>query len=628
MTNLKFQREREQKGITLIALVVTIIVLIILAGVSINMLVGENGIITQSQRAEEDYSKSEVKEKVELALNEYMIEKSTEGDSNFANFLRKTLQVGVAENEDNTYSFMLGEWQVVTDENKVISIEKFKLDVDKTYPNVASMKADTGLTDGQLVQTEGYWDKQYAGGAYYDIVSSTSLTVDDTKCIQLDNGLYAELHVINDTVTVNQFGAYGDGEHDDAENIQLALNAGYGNVSFETGNYIINNTININNKICVIGKDTVNIYSDSSESVKKIFVFNESTIVMNLSFESINDRDYNAGEGLTSNVVGINLLASNSSVDNIHGKNMACIVDVGNDIGQFTINNIDISNCIGENITFGIQFSFVDNIKIHDCSFSMSELNSQLPHTIYTWGGSDNVEIYNIYSECSKSITSLFRFRDSASEFPSENGSFYVHDCTFNFLNGASGEGIELIGTFKTATIENVKQTNGAKLLSCYNATGECHLNSSTMTINDIMNTSESLIGGMREITINNAESCKLYVNNCSSSIENQEALHVAVYCSYTTYDNYKLISDSDQIIFLLGQAGNGKIFNSYIENGRVDLYDSAIIEINNSSLANNLMDKPNMSLTGNAEGTLYLSNVTLQGYSSNFAPHVIIKEK
>ncbi len=312
------KQKNKQKGVTLIALIVTIIVLIILAGVSINMIVGENGIITQSQRAEEDYSKSEVKEKVELALNEYMIEKSTEEDSDFANFLRKTLQVGVAENEDNTYSLMLGEWQVVTDENKVISIEKFKLDVDKTYPNVASMKADTGLTDGQLVQTEGYWDKQYAGGAYYDIVSSTSLTVDDTKCIQLDNGLYAELHVINDTVTVNQFGAYGDGEHDDAVTVELALNSQYQNVYFENSTYKINDTINVNNEICVIGKDKTNIYSDSADETKKILVFNKKATVIGLSFQSTNDKDFDSGAGLTSNVVGIELLASNSSASHIY----------------------------------------------------------------------------------------------------------------------------------------------------------------------------------------------------------------------------------------------------------------------------------------------------------------------
>ena len=40
-----------QKGITLIALVITIIVLLILAGVSIAMLTGDNGILTKSSFA-------------------------------------------------------------------------------------------------------------------------------------------------------------------------------------------------------------------------------------------------------------------------------------------------------------------------------------------------------------------------------------------------------------------------------------------------------------------------------------------------------------------------------------------------------------------------------------------------
>ena len=46
-------KKRDNKGITLIALVITIIVLLILAGVSIAMLTGENGILTQAQRAKE-----------------------------------------------------------------------------------------------------------------------------------------------------------------------------------------------------------------------------------------------------------------------------------------------------------------------------------------------------------------------------------------------------------------------------------------------------------------------------------------------------------------------------------------------------------------------------------------------
>lgn len=60
---------KNQKGITLIALVITIIVLLILAGVSIAMLIGQNGILTQAQNASEATIKGEAEEAVKLALN-------------------------------------------------------------------------------------------------------------------------------------------------------------------------------------------------------------------------------------------------------------------------------------------------------------------------------------------------------------------------------------------------------------------------------------------------------------------------------------------------------------------------------------------------------------------------------
>ena len=45
---------KNQKGITLIALVITIIVLLILAGITIAMLTGDNGLLTKSQQAAND----------------------------------------------------------------------------------------------------------------------------------------------------------------------------------------------------------------------------------------------------------------------------------------------------------------------------------------------------------------------------------------------------------------------------------------------------------------------------------------------------------------------------------------------------------------------------------------------
>ena len=58
----------KEQGITLLALIITIIVLVILAGVALNVLTGENGLITQSQRIVEVYNKEAAKENAGIAL--------------------------------------------------------------------------------------------------------------------------------------------------------------------------------------------------------------------------------------------------------------------------------------------------------------------------------------------------------------------------------------------------------------------------------------------------------------------------------------------------------------------------------------------------------------------------------
>ena len=60
---------RSQKGITLIALVITIIVLLILAGVSIAMLTGQNGVLTRATDAKEDTAVAEAVERINMELN-------------------------------------------------------------------------------------------------------------------------------------------------------------------------------------------------------------------------------------------------------------------------------------------------------------------------------------------------------------------------------------------------------------------------------------------------------------------------------------------------------------------------------------------------------------------------------
>ncbi len=63
-----FIKNKKDKGITLIALVVTIIVLLILAGVSIAMLTGEGGILTNAKDAASETKKGTAKESIDLEI--------------------------------------------------------------------------------------------------------------------------------------------------------------------------------------------------------------------------------------------------------------------------------------------------------------------------------------------------------------------------------------------------------------------------------------------------------------------------------------------------------------------------------------------------------------------------------
>ena len=62
---------KNNKGITLIALVVTIIVLLILAGISIAMLTGQNGILGRASESSVKNAIGAAKDEISLAVNDY-----------------------------------------------------------------------------------------------------------------------------------------------------------------------------------------------------------------------------------------------------------------------------------------------------------------------------------------------------------------------------------------------------------------------------------------------------------------------------------------------------------------------------------------------------------------------------
>ncbi|MCI8383679.1 MAG: hypothetical protein HFJ33_02250 [Clostridia bacterium] len=69
------KEEKQNQGVTLIALVITIIVLLLLAGISISTLTGQNGILSKSTTAGEETSKKEYEEILKLIGNSLRTDK-------------------------------------------------------------------------------------------------------------------------------------------------------------------------------------------------------------------------------------------------------------------------------------------------------------------------------------------------------------------------------------------------------------------------------------------------------------------------------------------------------------------------------------------------------------------------
>ena len=111
-----------------------------------------------------------------------------------------------------------------------------------TYENVQKLIEDTDIPKNTIVATKGYYSEELGGAAKYNITEEQEGFNEDTDFI-LNNGLYAKLLIKNNTVTVNQYGAYGDEIHDDTIAIKKAINSGNSIVKFEGNRYKCNSNI-------------------------------------------------------------------------------------------------------------------------------------------------------------------------------------------------------------------------------------------------------------------------------------------------------------------------------------------------------------------------------------------------
>ena len=300
---MRKQKLKENKGITLIAMVITIIVLLVLAGVSIAMLTGENGIFTQAQRAKFFTEIQELNERIELS-------KLDEG-SKFG---------------------------------KINDV----LDINSSYNN--KLEVENGklvYIDGKFSNTELDWLNELGiekKNNYYMVMSETTKnedyseynnagTLEDFRDI-VNDGSFSTTYDIAYLIENIDFSEISSGELNDWTPIGTEENKF--DKTFDGGK----------NKI-----ENININSDLSE--QGIFLYNNGTI-KNLILESGNITATRAcgiafmNEGSIINCANkVGIKASNNS-GGIAAQNKGEIVTSYNE-GNIEINGITIGGIVGYN---------------------------------------------------------------------------------------------------------------------------------------------------------------------------------------------------------------------------------------------------------------------------------------
>ncbi len=191
------QRKKEERGITLIALVITIIVLLILAAVSIATLTGQNGILTRADDAKKQTEIASVKEQAQLDILNYITEKLENGEDSTVNTPEKVQEILEAANQNNENKYYKGftETGITTPSGYEVLYEELYITgssgegtTSKTVEDlVAGEKVyyDTGNTsigDQGIIECTVLYDKAYneAKGTNYGIQIISSDVIKDT----------------------------------------------------------------------------------------------------------------------------------------------------------------------------------------------------------------------------------------------------------------------------------------------------------------------------------------------------------------------------------------------------------------------------------------------------------------
>ena len=191
---------KSKKGITLIALIITIIVLIILAGLSIAVLTGEDGLITKAKQGAQNYQNAAVEEQERLnTLYGELGTQLTIGSTNNSGTSVVTTGSGLTQEEHNAI-MSIASMPARGDVNPNFDISAFNVTVVQTTPVVMPIYG----YDKIRLKNNGTYQVKYQFVNIDGSLIGMSTNIDsnsDTGYIQIPNDARAVRVVGTTTIT-------------------------------------------------------------------------------------------------------------------------------------------------------------------------------------------------------------------------------------------------------------------------------------------------------------------------------------------------------------------------------------------------------------------------------------------
>ena len=241
--NMKYLQSKD-KGITLVAMVITIIVLLLLAGIAIATLGGENGLFTRVKQAKKAHIQSEMKEQLTMGLQELQVEKQ-----------------GNATLDDVTQ-----DWA-----NKIISTEYNANSVEVEYTTVSRTDNKVRINIVVTDNINGIKQIDYPEGNPLKVVSGVEKKISIDYDVELGveyrfvvtsgDGSKTEKIIKIDDYFYNVTKTLGDGATIDNNTTKAAYNKTYEATITTTGNYAVTDlTVTMGGKtVTTAGNNVVNI---------------------------------------------------------------------------------------------------------------------------------------------------------------------------------------------------------------------------------------------------------------------------------------------------------------------------------------------------------------------------------